>query len=129
MSNSPAAAVIPPRSLIIENLDYSYLIEQEQKSFLSLSDINLTVPKGEFVCLVGQSGCGKSTLLNIIAGLLPAETGTVRFDAEPIRGPGLNRAVVFQHASLLPWRTVRGNVRYGMEMQRLLSPAVMDERV
>ncbi len=80
------------------------------------------------MAIVGPSGCGKTTLLNIVAGLLPYEVGTVSIDGKRISGAGIDRAVVFQHASLLPWRTVAGNVRYGMEMQKRFDRALMTER-
>ncbi len=78
--------------------------------------------------IVGPSGCGKTTLLNIVAGLLPYEEGTVSIDGKRVEGPGVDRAVVFQHSALLPWRTIAGNVRYGMEMQRRFDEATMRER-
>ncbi len=83
---------------------------------------------GEFVAIVGPSGCGKTTLLNVVAGLLPYDEGTLTIGGEAVEGPGTNRAMVFQNASLLPWRTVLGNVRYGMEMQRRFDGARMDAR-
>jgi NitT/TauT family transport system ATP-binding protein len=67
-------------------------------------------------------------MLNIIAGLLPYEEGTVTIDGKRVSGPGIDRAVVFQHASLLPWRTIAGNVRYGMELQKRFDQATMKER-
>ena len=66
---------------------------------------------------------------SIVAGLLPYDEGTVSIDGQKIDGPGVDRAVVFQHSSLLPWRTISGNVRYGMEMQRRFDEAAMRERV
>jgi len=80
------------------------------------------------MAIVGPSGCGKTSLMSIVAGLLPFEKGTVSIDGNPIQGPGVDRAVVFQHASLLPWRTVSGNIRYGMELQRRFDAATMTER-
>jgi NitT/TauT family transport system ATP-binding protein len=67
-------------------------------------------------------------MLNIIAGLLPYEEGNVAIDGKRVDGPGIDRAVVFQHASLLPWRTIAGNVRYGMELQRRFDENTMKER-
>jgi ABC-type nitrate/sulfonate/bicarbonate transport system, ATPase component len=76
------------------------------------------VGEGEFVTIVGSSGCGKSTLLLAVAGLVPVARGTLAIDGTAVEGPGPDRAVVFQDASLMPWRTVLGNVRFGLEMQR-----------
>jgi NitT/TauT family transport system ATP-binding protein len=114
--------------LAIEHLTKRYWRETSDREVLALADINLTIDAGEFVCVVGPSGCGKTSLLNIIAGLLPYEDGVVSIDNKRVNGPGTNRAVVFQHASLLPWRTVAGNVRYGMEMQRRFDEPTMIER-
>src|SRR4030095_3090946 len=77
---------------------------------------------------VGPSACGKTSMLNIIAGLLPYEEGNVSIDGKRVSGPGIDRAVVFQHSSLLPWRTIAGNVRYGMELQRRFDEKTMKER-
>src|SRR5262245_50356795 len=114
--------------LEIEHLSKHYWLEREGRDVLALSNVTLTVTDGEFMALVGPSGCGKTSLLNIVAGLLPYEEGSVAIDGERVSGPGIDRAVVFQHASLLPWRTIAGNVRYGMEMQRRFDAAVMAER-
>jgi NitT/TauT family transport system ATP-binding protein len=76
---------------------------------VALTDVNLTIPDGQFISLVGPSGCGKSTLLAIIAGLDKASTGQVSVGSAP--------GVVFQEPALFPWRTVRDNVAFGLEMQ------------
>jgi NitT/TauT family transport system ATP-binding protein len=104
--------------LAIDHLHKRYWREKLGREVVALKDVSFSVRDGEFVAMVGPSGCGKTTLLNIVAGLLPYEEGTVSIDGERIAGPGVDRAVVFQHASLLPWRTVNGNIRYGMELQR-----------
>src|SRR5438105_11271809 len=101
---------------------------RDARDVLALSDVSLSVTEGEFLAIVGPSGCGKTSLLNIVAGLLPYEEGTVAIDSKKVSGPGTDRAVVFQHSSLLPWRTIAGNVRYGMEMQRRFDENVMRER-
>ena len=93
-----------------------------------LSDVSVSVNDGEFLAIVGPSGCGKTTLLNIVAGLLPYEKGTVSIDGKRVDGPGIDRAVVFQHSSLLPWRTIAGNIRYGMELQKRFDKNTMRER-
>jgi NitT/TauT family transport system ATP-binding protein len=83
-----------------------------------VSNINLKVAAGEFVCLLGPSGCGKSTLLNLVAGFLQATTGTVSVGGQPVRGPSVNRGVVFQSTeALFPWLTVQENVEYGPRMR------------
>jgi len=80
-----------------------------------LTGINLHIDKGEFVAVIGHSGCGKSTLLSMMAGLEDATVGSVCLREHEITGPGPERAVVFQHHSLLPWRTVLGNVRLAVD--------------
>ena len=83
--------------------------------FPALRDINLQIAQGEFVALIGHSGCGKSTLLNLIAGLtLPTEGGLLCANKE-IKGPGPDRAMVFQNHSLLPWLSCFDNVYLGVE--------------
>ena len=114
--------------LSIEHLSKRYWFEREDREVLAVSDVSLSVADGEFLAIVGPSGCGKTTLLNIVAGLLPYEEGTVSIDEKRVQGPGVDRAVVFQHSALLPWRTIAGNVRYGMEMQRRFDEATMRER-
>ena len=76
-------------------------------------DLWLSMARGEFVCVIGHSGCGKTTVLNILAGLDTPSAGSVIVDGKEISGPSLDRAVIFQGHSLLPWRTVMGNVAYG----------------
>jgi NitT/TauT family transport system ATP-binding protein len=83
-----------------------------------VSGINLDVAPGDFVCLLGPSGCGKSTLLNLVAGFLPATSGRVSVGGEPVRGPSVDRGVVFQSTeALFPWLTVQENVEYGLRMR------------
>src|SRR3979490_367621 len=74
----------------------------------------LSMKRGEFVCIIGHSGCGKTTVLNILAGLDAPSEGTVIVDNQSIKGPSLDRAVIFQSHALLPWRTVMGNVAYAL---------------
>lgn len=89
------------------------------RQVLALDDINLTVATHEFVALLGPSGCGKSTLLYLIGGFLPIEQGTISVFGEPVREPGPDRGIVFQHFALFPWKTVRANVMYGLQRKGL----------
>jgi NitT/TauT family transport system ATP-binding protein len=75
----------------------------------ALRDVNLTVRKGEFICLIGASGCGKSTLLRIIAGFEPVSRGDALMWGMPINGPAPSRGMVFQDYGLFPWLTSHGN--------------------
>ncbi|PLP59288.1 ABC transporter ATP-binding protein [Mesorhizobium loti] len=78
-----------------------------------VSQVNLSIKAGEFVCLLGPSGCGKSTVLNAIAGFLPVD-GAIRVGGTAVRGPGVDRGVVFQNSDVLfPWLTASENVEYG----------------
>jgi nitrate/nitrite transport system ATP-binding protein len=83
--------------------------------FVALRDVNLNVAKGEFITLIGHSGCGKSTLLNLIAGLATPTQGSLLCANKEIKGPGPERAVVFQNHSLLPWLTCFENVYLAVE--------------
>lgn len=83
----------------------------------ALRQVSLDVEEGEFVSIVGASGCGKTTLLRIVDGLIPPSSGRVLLDGRPVSKPGPDRAFVFQHDSLFPWRTVMDNVLFGLQMQ------------
>ena len=115
-------------ALAITGLTKRYYVERDGRQVLALANVSVSVADGEFVAIVGPSGCGKTTLLNIVAGLLPFDAGQVTIEGKSIAGPGVDRAVVFQHASLLPWRTIAGNIRYGMELQKRFDSRVMRER-
>lgn len=93
----------------------------------ALSATSFSLSHGEFFCLVGPSGCGKSTLLNIIAGLEKASSGSVVVEGREISGPAQDRMVMFQEAALFPWRTVLGNVLFGLELRPHLSRAERNE--
>ena len=77
---------------------------------IALSDVELTIHKGEFVAVIGSSGCGKSTLLKIMAGLLPPTSGRVVLEGQPVTGPSTHIGMMFQQATLLPWKTTLENV-------------------
>ncbi len=78
------------------------------------ADVNFTIDKGEFVCIIGHSGCGKTTILNVLAGLDTATSGNCFMDGREIAGPSLERGVVFQGHALMPWLTVRRNIAFAV---------------
>ena len=96
----------------IENLTLTY--ESEENSYTALQNINLTINRGEFICIVGSSGCGKSTLLSVLEGLHTATSGSVKINGQEIHGAGVERAVVFQSYSLFPWMTALQNVAFAV---------------
>lgn len=102
----------------IRGLNKTYR-NRDREIVVSLDNLSLTVEPGEFVSIIGPSGCGKSTLLYITAGFLTYDSGYVLVDGIPIKGPGMDRGVVFQEYALFPWRTVLGNITYGLESQGL----------
>ncbi|HEY9640289.1 MAG TPA: nitrate ABC transporter ATP-binding protein [Coleofasciculaceae cyanobacterium] len=100
--------------LVVENLTKTYKMG-DGSEFVVLDGINLTIQADEFIAVIGHSGCGKSTLLKIVAGLEQASAGSVRLQGKEIRKPGADRMMVFQNYSLLPWLTVRENVRLAVD--------------
>lgn len=115
--------------LRVERLTKRFALKEDvdgSNELTALEQIDLTVQSGEFVSIVGPSGCGKSTLLMIVAGLVEPTTGQISLDGHAIRGPGLDRGIVFQDFALFPWLTVQGNVKFGLQMKGI-SGAEADE--
>jgi len=83
----------------------------------ALKNLSLEFPRGQLTSLLGPSGCGKTTLLKIIAGLLKPTAGEIDVNGQPVRGPGPDRAFVFQDFALLPWASVLRNVAFGLELR------------
>src|SRR6266700_2758818 len=102
--------------IIVENVQHTYR-PPRGRPVLALDNVSLTVRTREFLALLGPSGCGKSTLLYLIGGFLPVEGGRIAIDGSAVAGPGPDRGIVFQHFALFPWKTVRGNILYGLERQ------------
>ena len=99
----------------LKNLGHVYDPEGLHK--VVIQDVNLKIPRGKLTVLVGPSGCGKTTLVNIMAGYHPSTSGQVLLDGVPIRGPCLDRLVIFQETSLFPWMTTMGNATFGPMVQ------------
>jgi len=95
--------------------DVSMVYDGSNGPVEALRAVSFDVEPGEFVTIVGPSGCGKTTLFRIIAGLQTPTEGAVRLDGDPIDGPGPELGIVFQEYHLFPWRTVAGNVGFGLE--------------
>jgi NitT/TauT family transport system ATP-binding protein len=104
-----------------------YERSRQKDTLTALQDFSADIPEGEFLTIVGPSGCGKSTFLNLVAGLWFPVKGEVLVNGRPVTGPGPDRAVVFQEYALMPWRTVEGNVRFGLEMQRRVDDTTKDK--
>ena len=112
----PDAASAPAR-VIVDRVSKVY--STADGSITALSDVTLHANRDEFVAIVGPTGCGKTTLLRIVAGLLLPTAGTCALNGTPITGPSRLVALVSQRPSLLPWRTVEGNLRFPIEMTGL----------
>ena len=83
---------------------------------LAFDNVSLEIRRRELICIIGPSGCGKSTLIRIVAGLESASGGEILLDGKPVSGPGRDRGMVFQGYTLFPWRTVKENVMFGLEI-------------
>src|SRR5579862_10071642 len=104
--------------IVVEGVTHTYR-PAHGRPVRALSDVSLQVRSREFVALLGPSGCDKSTLLYLVGGFLPTEGGRIAVEGKPVTAPGPDRGIVFQHFALFPWKTVRGNILYGLERQRL----------
>ncbi len=98
-------------------------------STVAVEDFSLKIAKGEFVCLIGHSGCGKSTVLSIVMGLQESTAGGVIVAGKEVTGPGIDRGVVFQSASLLPWLSARENVVLAIEQANAASSVAERRRI
>jgi NitT/TauT family transport system ATP-binding protein len=104
----------------IQNVGKTFAIKSSTRrgpaeTFVALENINLEIKPGEFFAIVGPSGCGKSTLLDLLGGLTLPTSGRILIGGEAIKGPALDRGLVFQQYALFPWRTAQKNVEFGLE--------------
>ncbi len=102
----------------IEIRDLCFRYQENKDEKLALDHINLAIEEGEFICILGPSGCGKSTLLSLLEGLNTATDGGIYIDDALVTGTGTDRAVVFQHYSLFPWLSAKGNVIFGIKQSK-----------
>ncbi len=98
----------------IRNLQKTYVTDESQT--VVLEDFSLDIRKGELISIVGPSGCGKTTILRLLAGLMPPSGGSIYIGDRECSGPGADRGFVFQDFALFPWRSVRKNVEFGLEI-------------
>ena len=113
-AHDPAAATTPTAKLELRGVRKTFR-SADREEFVALDDVSIAAPEGEFLVLVGPSGSGKSTLLDLVGGLTQPTSGEILLDGKKIVGPGLDRGIVFQQYALLPWRTARGNIEFGLE--------------
>jgi NitT/TauT family transport system ATP-binding protein len=102
---------------LIEGQGVSIRLGAGEEAFEAVQALDFSFEPGQFVCILGPSGCGKSTLLGALAGHLQPSAGHLRVDGNHVDGPSPSRGMVFQHHTLLPWRTVLDNVAFGLKMQ------------
>jgi nitrate/nitrite transport system ATP-binding protein len=115
--------------LSLENIEKVFPIPGKEP-YVAVTDVNLEIKKNEIISIIGHSGCGKSTLLNMISGLDAQTDGVIILENKEVKGPGPDRAVVFQNHSLLPWLTVYQNIEMAVKkVMPELSPAELRERV
>ena len=99
--------------IVFDSVQRSF--KQGNKEFIAVAGIDFTVQDKEFVAIVGPSGCGKTTCLRMVAGLDMPSKGTVLVGGKKVKGPGPDRAVVFQQFALFPWKTVQENIEFGLK--------------
>ncbi|HHH20733.1 MAG TPA: ATP-binding cassette domain-containing protein [Nitratifractor sp.] len=115
--------------LVLENVEKRFPIPGKE-DYVAVTDVDLKIKKDEIISIIGHSGCGKSTLLNMISGLDAQTSGHLFLKGKEIKGPGPDRAVVFQNHSLLPWLTVYNNINMAVKkVMPDLSAKELKERV
>ncbi|MGP0092741.1 MAG: ABC transporter ATP-binding protein [Xanthobacteraceae bacterium] len=105
--------------ITLEEVSKTYRRAQGNTEVHAIEHISASVKDGEFVALVGPSGCGKSTLLYMVGGFVPKTSGRIAVRGVPVTGPGPDRGPVFQEFALFPWKTVLGNILFGLQEQKV----------
>lgn len=114
------------RPVMLETRNLSQIFQHGKTERVVLNNINLSIHKREFICVIGPSGCGKSTLSRVVAGLDDFHSGEVLIEGQKIQGPSSERGMVFQGYTLFPWKTVKENVMFGPLMKGV-SPTRAEE--
>jgi NitT/TauT family transport system ATP-binding protein len=112
MDNVDSGAPTP--KLRFSNVSKSFIAPRTLQHTLAVTEVDLSIDAGEFICVVGPSGCGKSTIMNLVAGLDSPTGGSIEMNGSRIVGPGADRGVMFQDYALYPWLTVEENVGFGL---------------
>lgn len=113
--------MVEPPYAEVDGVGLGYDNVKTRRFHWACRELDFVIQRGEFVVIVGPSGCGKSTFLEALAGLVPVRAGQIRLGGAAVSGPGPDRSLVFQSPSLFPWRSVRDNVRFGLQAQRNLN--------
>ncbi len=108
---------IQSRPVVLSVKDLKKSFGPDGHEHVVFDDVSIDIHRREFITIIGPSGCGKSTFIRIAAGLDQSTGGKMLLDGKPISGPGPDRGMVFQGYTLFPWRTVKENVMFGLEMQ------------
>ena len=110
------SAPVAQGTVVLRNVSKSFVDRKRGRETVALTDISLSIAKGEFACLLGPSGCGKSTILNLVAGFDKPSAGAVLVDNRPIVAPDRSRGMVFQQPLLFPWLNIVDNITFGPRM-------------
>ncbi|GAA5262200.1 ABC transporter ATP-binding protein [Methanocalculus sp. MC3] len=103
-------------TVVLKNVGKTFTARQNEQ-LIALDNVSAEISRGEFLCMLGPSGCGKTTLLRMIGGLDHPTSGEIIVEGTPVTGPDPRLAMIFQEYSLYPWRTVRANVGFGLQMR------------
>ncbi|MBI2206268.1 MAG: ABC transporter ATP-binding protein [Candidatus Rokubacteria bacterium] len=108
-----------PAGVVVGDLEKVYVDPRTAEEVVAIRGLDLTIEPNEFVSIIGPSGCGKTTFLHMLAGLRKATGGRMLVHGKPITRPGADRGMVFQDYALLPWKTARENVEFGLKIKGL----------
>ena len=114
--DAPVTTTVKEGDTLISIDHLRKVYRKDEVETVAIDDFSLDIKKGELISIVGPSGCGKTTLLRMIAGLLESTSGSILIEGQPCTKPGPERGMVFQDFALFPWRSVRKNVEFGLEI-------------